>query len=58
MRVFTNVGIQDADMLFPGATAVFTLLDQLLIWVPVLIGVVSAIYKISTSVRNPYSPAG
>lgn len=51
MRVFTNVAIHDADMLFPGATAVFTLLDNLLIWVPVLIGVVSAIYKVSSSVR-------
>lgn len=50
LRVFTNVALQDADMLFPGAVAVFTLFDQLLIWVPVLIGVVSAIYKISTSV--------
>jgi Protein of unknown function (DUF3754) len=51
LRVFTNVALRDADMLFPGSTAVFTVLDQLLIWVPVLIGLVSAIYKISTSVR-------
>lgn len=51
LRVFRSVPLHDADMLVPGAVARFTLLDKLLIWVPILIGVGSAIYKIATSVR-------
>lgn len=50
LRVFRSVPLHDAEMLVPGAVARFTLLDKLFIWVPVLVGIASAIYKISTSV--------
>eukprot|EP00892_Ulva_mutabilis_P001914 jgi/Ulvmu1/11723/UM008_0136.1 len=49
LRVFRNVALHNADMLMPGAVACFTLLDQLFIWVPVLVGIGSAMYKIATS---------
>lgn len=51
LRVFRSVDLHNADMLVPGAVARFTLFDKLLIWLPILIGVGSALYKIATSVR-------
>jgi hypothetical protein len=53
LRVFHSVALHDADMLVPGAVAKFPLWDTLFIWVPVLIGLGSALYKIFASVRLP-----
>eukprot|EP00892_Ulva_mutabilis_P001912 jgi/Ulvmu1/11721/UM008_0132.1 len=49
LRVFRSVVLHDADMLVPGAVARFTTLDKVLIWLPIAIGLCSALYKISNS---------
>lgn len=52
LRVFHSVALHNADMLIPGAVARFTFVDKLLIWLPIAIGLCSALYKIFTSVRH------
>lgn len=51
MRILYNVHLHNLPMICPRSTVNFTLLDQIFIWVPVIIGVVSALYKIFSSVR-------
>eukprot|EP00892_Ulva_mutabilis_P001913 jgi/Ulvmu1/11722/UM008_0133.1 len=57
LRVFRSVVLHNADMLVPGAVARFTTLDKVLIWLPIAIGVCSALYKISTSSLE-FTPEG
>lgn len=51
LRIFHGVALHNADMLIPGAVARFTFVDNLLIWLPIAIGLCSALYKIFHSVR-------
>lgn len=45
LRMYKNVAAADIDMLLPGSEVKFSWFDHLMIWVPVCIGVVSAILK-------------
>lgn len=55
LRIFRSVSVHNADMLLPGAVASFTLFDKLFIFVPVIIGLCCALYKIHNSVRPRHS---
>eukprot|EP00210_Caulerpa_lentillifera_P005749 g5496.t1 len=45
LKIFKDIEISDIDMLIPGSKVQFTKLDYLLLFVPMLIGIISAIYK-------------
>lgn len=44
-RIFKDVAVADIDMLLPGSEVQFTWFDYLMIWVPVLVGLISAVWK-------------
>ncbi|GIL59453.1 hypothetical protein Vafri_14138 [Volvox africanus] len=45
MKLFKDVLQSDIDMLLPGAVIKFTLLDHLMVWVPILVGCGMAVWK-------------
>ncbi|GMH42595.1 hypothetical protein BSKO_10514 [Bryopsis sp. KO-2023] len=52
LRIFKDVAVADIDMLLPGSEVKFTWMDHLMIWIPVVIGFVSAIYKLVQGTLN------
>eukprot|EP01024_Parvocaulis_polyphysoides_P042644 TRINITY_DN3894_c1_g4_i1.p1 TRINITY_DN3894_c1_g4~~TRINITY_DN3894_c1_g4_i1.p1 ORF type:complete len:546 (+),score=65.63 TRINITY_DN3894_c1_g4_i1:152-1639(+) len=46
MKIFKNMQVTDIDQLVPGNKVKFSVMDKLMIWVPVLFGLGVAIYKI------------
>lgn len=45
LRLFKDVAVSDIDMLLPGSEVQFTWFDHLMIWIPVLVGLISAVWK-------------
>eukprot|EP01026_Neomeris_dumetosa_P066623 TRINITY_DN6463_c0_g2_i3.p1 TRINITY_DN6463_c0_g2~~TRINITY_DN6463_c0_g2_i3.p1 ORF type:complete len:500 (+),score=73.22 TRINITY_DN6463_c0_g2_i3:77-1501(+) len=45
MKIFKDMHVGDIDQLVPGTKVKFSLLDKLMIWVPVIFGFCAAIYK-------------
>eukprot|EP01025_Chloroclados_australasicus_P041265 TRINITY_DN4358_c0_g1_i2.p2 TRINITY_DN4358_c0_g1~~TRINITY_DN4358_c0_g1_i2.p2 ORF type:complete len:465 (-),score=70.04 TRINITY_DN4358_c0_g1_i2:583-1977(-) len=58
MKIFKDLQVGDIDQLVPGSRIKFSLMDQLMIWVPVVFGFGAAIYKAARGSLNfePWLP--
>jgi len=52
MKIFKDMQVGDIDQLVPGSRVKFSLMDNLMIWVPVAVGFIAAVVK---AIRGTFS---